>query len=82
MSYKIYKLVKPEHLQKMEPDGYHMKTIDRLVLEVPNYSSGLTDDYPDKKSAKKAILENPEYAKYKDFCILQVVSLGWNGEIK
>jgi len=56
MSYKIYELVKPEHLQKMEPDGYHMKTIDRLVLEVPNYSSGLTDDYPDKKSSKKAIL--------------------------
>ncbi len=74
-------MVKPEHLQKTEPDGYHMKTIERVVLELPDYSSGLDGDYTSVEEANNAIIENKENAKHRDLCILPVVSVRWDGEI-
>ena len=74
-------MVKPEHLQKTEPDGYHMKTIERVVLELPDYNSGLDDDYNSVEEANQAIINNKEKAKHMDLCILPVVSVRWDGEI-
>jgi len=34
MKYKIYKMIKPEHLQKTVPDGYYMKQLDRVVWAI------------------------------------------------
>lgn len=81
MRYKIYEMVKPEHLQKIEPDGYHMKTIERVVLELPDYNSGLDGDHSSVEEANQAIIDNKENAKNRDLCILPVVSVHWDGDI-
>lgn len=82
MRYKIYEMVKPEHLQKTEPDGYRIRKTERVVLELPDYTSGLNGGYISVEEANQAITDNIEYAKSRDLCILPVVSVRWDGEIQ
>ena len=81
MKYKIYELVKPEHLQKTEPDGYYMKHIERCVLEVPSHESGLTGEFETMNDANLVIVDNKYKNKGCEFCILPIVSVHWDGEI-
>jgi hypothetical protein len=81
MRYKIYEMVKPLHIQKSEPDGYQLKHIDRMALEVPEYHTRLNNDYNNIEDAEKAIIENKECVKMKDLCVLPVFSIDWNGDI-
>lgn len=84
MRYKIYIMDKPEHLQKTVPDGYHLKTIEKTILQTPDYNLNLDDDYSSPEDAYLAISnnENIEELKGYEFCILPVVSVHWDGEIK
>ena len=81
MHYKIYELVKPEHLQSKEVDGYHLKTIERNVLQEMAYSSHLSNDYSTIEEAVEAINKNVENVKYKDLAIIPVVSINWDGTV-
>jgi len=81
MRYKIYEMVKSEHLQKTEHYENSLKTTEMVVLELPDYYSGLDGDYTSVEEANQAIIDNKENAKYRDFCILPVVSVQWDGEI-
>lgn len=81
MRYKIFEMVKPEILKNVEPDGYHIKTIERIVLQPINYSSGVDDDYTSVEMANQAIIENKEKLKNKDLCILPIVTIRWDGEM-
>jgi len=76
MKYKIYKMIKPEHLQKMVPDGYYMKQLDRVVLEEPDYSFKYS--YDSMEEARQAIVADAVNSDCTDFCILPVVSIDYN----
>lgn len=81
MRYRIYKLTKPSHLQTTEPDGYSVKTIEKCVLEIPEYYSGIDDDFSSVEEAENAIRNNSSRLKCQDLCILPVVSVTYDGEI-
>ena len=81
MKYKIYELVKPEHLQKKEVDGYDLKTITRSVLQEMDYSSHLDNDYSTIEEAVQAINQNIESVKYKELTILPVINVSWDGSV-
>jgi hypothetical protein len=76
MGYKIYELVKPEVLKKIEPDGYSMKTRERIALEEHRYTS-----FSSKKEAKEYLIDNKETLKHKEFVILKTFSVDWEGTI-
>lgn len=82
MKYRIYILSKPEHLQKFVPDGYYMKSIERFLLEVPDYDTGINDEYTSVEEAYNAIEKNKEKVKFLQLTILPVVSIDFNGEIR
>ena len=81
MHYKIYELVKPEHLQSQEVDGYSLKTIKRNILQEMDYSTHLSDDYSTIDEAVEAINKNIDSVKYKDLAIIPVVSINWDGTV-
>jgi len=81
MKYKIYILVKPSHLQTTELDGYNIKTIERVVLEVPDYYTNLDDTFISMQEANQAIIDNKEKVKYMELCILPVVSVDYNYDL-
>ncbi|MEN6413741.1 MAG: hypothetical protein ABFC84_13430 [Veillonellales bacterium] len=58
-----------------------METTERMVLELPKYSTGLSGVYSSEEDAVKAIIDNKEKIKGNDLCILPVISLNWNGDI-
>tara|TARA_R110002167_G_scaffold230431_1_gene435600 strand:+ start:783 stop:1007 length:225 start_codon:yes stop_codon:yes gene_type:complete len=66
MKYRIYELVTPEHLQGSEPDGYHMRTITRYVLEEPE-AYELREDFDSMEDAFKRIEDQGE--SYTDYTI-------------
>ena len=78
MKYKVYKMVKPEHLQKTEPDGYYMKDITRCVLEEVDEIYG---EYYSMEEAMTAIRENAINLKYSELTILPVININFNGEV-
>jgi hypothetical protein len=80
MRYKIYEMVEPEHLQKVEHDGYDIKTIVRSVLQEMDYSSRLSGDYESVEQAMEAIQLNHQQVKYKKLTILPVIDIPWKGD--
>lgn len=49
--YEIYELIEPEHLQKVVPDGYYMKTLERSILQKADFSSFFTSEHETMESA-------------------------------
>lgn len=80
MSYKIYELVKPEILKRTEPDGYHIKTTELITLKEPDYFL-LDDSYSTELEARNAIVENGNTLTNKQFVVLNVVTVDWDGEV-
>ena len=78
MKYKIYNMVRPEHLQKTVPDGYYLKDITRYVLEEVNEFYWGYDSIED---AMKVIRENAIKLKGYELTILPVININYNGEI-
>ena len=78
MKYKIYEMVRPEHLQLTVPDGYYIKTLERIILEVP---SGLEYEYGSIEEATADIVENREQLKSTELCILPIVSIDYEGNV-
>lgn len=64
----VYKLVKPEHLQKTVPSGYSHKTIERSVLELQE--EGLTEE-----EAIKWLDENKSDFQGDQFVLLPVYNV-------
>jgi len=79
MKYKIYSLEYPEHLQKTEPDGYHMKTISRAVLEDVN--EGWESEFETPDEAYKHIEAHSEKLKGCELCVLPIIKIDYNGEV-
>lgn len=82
MSYKIYELVRPEILKKTEPDGYRIKTTELITLkDIDSFDCGLDWSYNSELEARTAIIDNKEQLKHKDLVVLNVMSIGWDGDI-
>ena len=79
MNYKIYEMVKPEHLQKKEHDGYYMKDIVRYVLEdVDEFDQNGYDSIED---AYQVIKENATNFNCRELTILPVIKIDYKGEL-
>ncbi len=80
MKYKIYRLVKPEHLQKSELDGYYMKTIKRNVLEELD-TKDVEPIHDSMDSALSEIQSKSKLLTNLDLVILPTISINYDGEI-
>ena len=78
MKYKIYELVSPEHLKRIDYDGYHPRTIERYVLEPLD---ALDETYSSMDDAMNVISAIKEKVRGKSLVILPVVNIHWDGEI-
>lgn len=76
MKYKIFELVKPEHLQKTEIYGYYN------ILQEMDYSSKLDELYNSPEEALSKIEENKEDLKFKTLTIIPIIEINWEGEIR
>lgn len=81
MKYKVYELVKPEMLKRIEHEGYDKVTKELITLEEVTYSSGLDYSYNSELEAMTDIRDNKDRLKHKDLVIMPIVSVNWNGEI-
>jgi hypothetical protein len=79
MKYKIYSLEYPEHLQKHEPDGYHMKQIDRAVFE--DIHVGCESEFDTSEDAYKHIQDNSKNLKGRELCVLPVIKVDYKGDL-
>lgn len=78
MKYKIYTMVKPEHLQKTVPDGYYMRDVVRCVLEEVDE---FYHEYDSIEDAMMGIRENAINLKHHELTILPVININFNGEV-
>lgn len=76
MSYKIFKLVKPDFLKNSEDDGYYIKTTERSILEE------IKEGFTNKNEAINYLHENKENLKYNEYVILETFDINWDGEIR
>ena len=84
MSYKIYELIKPEILTKLERDGYSIKTRELIALEevYSSFENALDWSYDTELEARNAIKKNKENLKNRDLVILNILSVNYKGEIE
>jgi hypothetical protein len=81
MKYKIFKLDKPDILEKIERDGWDISTSNGIVLkEIDIYD--LKDKYDSIEIAEQDILRHKNKLQGIDLIILPMISISYSGEIK
>jgi hypothetical protein len=78
--YTIYELIKPDFLQKTEPDGYYTKTLERNVLQKLD-ETGVYETQETHADCMAEIVKNKEKLKYKSLTILEVININYEGKI-
>lgn len=83
MKYQIFELVEPQILRKYEPDGYHMKCIQGVVLqEVDIDRFGFEETHESIDSAMNEIEKYSDDLKSKTLTIIPIINIDYNGEVR
>ena len=83
MKFQIFELVKPSILKKYEPDGYHMKSIQGIILQDVDIDRYGFEEIHD--SIDLAINEIEKYSddlKSKTLTIIPIINIDYDGEVK
>ena len=83
MNYQIFELVEPSILHKYEPDGYHMKSIQGIILQNVDINRYGFEEIHD--SIDLAINEIEKYSddlKSKTLTIIPIINIDYDGEVK
>ena len=83
MKYQIFELVGPSILKKYEPDGYHMKSTQGIVLQdvdIDRY--GFEERHESIESAMNEIGRYSEDLKSKTLTIIPIITIDYDGEVK
>lgn len=83
MKYQIFELVGPSILHKYEPNGYHMKSTQGIVLQDVDIDRfGFEECHESIESAMNEIEEYSNDLKSKTLTIIPIINIDYNGEIK
>ena len=83
MNYQIFELVGPSVLHKYEPDGYHMKSTQGLVLQdVDIYRFGFEENHTSIESAMNEIEKYSDDLKSKTLTIIPIITIDYNGKVR
>ena len=83
MKYQIFELVGPLILHKYEPDGYHMKSTQGIVLQdvdIDRY--GFEEKHESIESAMNEIEKYSEDLKSKILTIIPIINIDYDGEMR
>ena len=83
MKFQIFELVEPPILKKHEPDGYHMKSIQGIILQDVDIDRYGFEEIHD--SIDLAINEIEKYSddlKSKTLTIIPIINIDYDGEVK
>ena len=83
MKYQIFELVEPSILKKYEPDGYHMKSTQGIVLQdvdIDRY--GFEEKHESIESAMSEIEKYSDDLKGKTLTIIPIINIDYDGEVK
>ena len=83
MKYQIFELVGPSILKKYEPDGYHMKSTQGIVLQdvdIDRY--GFEERHESIESAMNEIEEYSDDLKSKTLTIIPIIKIDYDGEVR
>ena len=82
MKYQIFELVGPEVLHKYEPNGYHMKSIQGIVLQSVNIDRfSFNESHDSIESAVAEIEKYSEDLKGSALTIIPIININYMGEI-
>ena len=81
MKYKIYEIVTPAVLKRIDDDGYHPTTVDRMVLEELSVS-GVNDEHTTLELALQEIKDHAKELKYLTLTVIPVININYEGEIQ
>lgn len=83
MKYQIFELVGPEILHKYEPNGYHMKSTQGIVLQDVDIDRfGFEEKHDSYDSAMNEIEKYSNDLKSKTLTIIPIITIDYNGEVK
>lgn len=83
MKYQIFELIGPSILKKYEPDGYHMKSTQGIVLQDVNINCfEFKECHESIESAMNEIEKYSEDLKSKTLTIIPMIYIDYNGEIR
>ena len=83
MKFQIFELVEPSILKKHEPDGYHMKSIQRIILQDVDINRfGFEEKHESIESAMNEIEEYSDDLKSKTLTIIPIINIDYDGEVK
>ena len=83
MKYQIFELVGPQILHKYEPDGYHMKSTQGIVLQNVDINRfGFEEKHDSIDSAMNEIEKYSEDLKGKTLTIIPMIYINYDGEVK
>jgi hypothetical protein len=82
MKYKIFEMVEPEVLQKIDRDGWCNSVISLTVLKDMESGSVLDNRYNSFDEAMADIRNNSNKNKFKKFTIMPVIEIDWDGTIR
>ena len=82
MKYRIFEVIKPDHLQKTVKDGYSLTTLHRLILEEVSFTSWKFKDTHDSLESANATIEQfCKELKRRQLIALPFWDINYEGEI-
>lgn len=83
MKFQIFELVEPPILKKYEPDGYHMKSIQGIILQDVDINRyGFEEIHESIESAINEIEKYSDDLKTKTLTIIPIIQISYDGEVK
>ena len=83
MKFQIFELIEPSILKKYEPDGYHMKSIQGIILQDVDINRyGFEEKHESIESAMNEIEEYSDDLKSKTLTIIPIITNDYDGEVR
>ena len=83
MKFQIFELVEPPILKKHEPDGYHMKSIQGIILQDVDINRyGFEEIHDSVDSAINEIEKYSDDLKSKTLTIIPIITIDYDGEVR
>ena len=82
MKFQIFELIEPSILKKHEPDGYHMKSIQGIILQDVDINRyGFEEIHDSIDSAMNEIEKYSDDLKTKTLTIIPIINIDYDGEV-
>jgi len=81
MKYVIYELVEPDMIKRIDDSGYHLRMVNRTVLEQLDVS-GVNEFHDSFEAALAEIEANSDKLKYKELTIIPRIYIDYSGTIQ